>query len=130
MALFGRKMRRVTRLLVVEDEPLVAFDAEHVLGDAGYTVVATTDRVAEATRLDGHVRLADGSGVAVATAAQEAGIPVLFVTGECPPEARSLAVACLAKPYASRDLLAAIRAVDEVLEGRSPKRVPGGFLLF
>ena len=45
---FGRKKRRIEKLLLVEDEPLVAFDNEHVLTDAGYTIVATTDRVSDA----------------------------------------------------------------------------------
>lgn len=29
--LFGRKQRLINRLLIVEDEPLVAFDLEHAL---------------------------------------------------------------------------------------------------
>ena len=43
--IFGRKRRVITRLLVVEDEPLVAFDTEHLLTEEGYEVVATVDRV-------------------------------------------------------------------------------------
>ena len=46
--IFGRKRRVITRLLVVEDEPLVAFDTEHLLTEEGYEVVATVDRVADA----------------------------------------------------------------------------------
>lgn len=140
MAWFGRKKRRITRLLVVEDEPLVAFDAEHLLEDAGYVVVGTVDRVAAAVRLIGDgsavdlvladVNLADGSGLDVATAARAADVPVMFVTGQCPAEARDVAIGCLAKPYAQRDLLAAIEAVDATLDGRTPKRLPPGFSLF
>lgn len=140
MAWFGRKKRRITRLLVVEDEPLVAFDAEHMLGDAGYIVVGTVDRVAEAVRLIGDgstidlvladVNLADGSGMDVAIAARGADVPVMFVTGQCPSEATAVAVGCLSKPYAQRDLLAAIDAVDAVLDGRAPRRVPAGLSLF
>ena len=47
MKLFGRKKRQFVKLLIVEDEPLVAFDTEHVLTDADYEVVAT---VADAAR--------------------------------------------------------------------------------
>ena len=45
--LFERQSHTLRRLLIVEDEPLVAFDNEHVLTDAGYQVVATVDGVAE-----------------------------------------------------------------------------------
>ena len=44
--LFGRKKRQIERLLVVEDEPLIAFDTEHVLTDASYAIVATRSTVA------------------------------------------------------------------------------------
>ena len=76
------------------------------------------------------VSLADGSGVEVARAANARGIPVLFVTGQCPSEAEALATGCLAKPYAARDLLAAIGVIEANLAGRKPRRLPGGFRLF
>lgn len=138
--LFGRKKRWIQRVLVVEDEPLVAFDTEHFLHSEGFEIVATVDSVAEALRvlesddaIDlvlADVDLADGSGVTVAQAAQARDIRVLFVTGDCPMEARALAMGCLAKPYPQRDLLAAIAAIELVLEGKLPKRLPGGFNLF
>ncbi len=138
--LFGRKKRLIVRLLVVEDEPLIAFDNEHILTDASYEIVATVDRVAEALAVlrSGagidlvlvDVHLADGSGIDVARAAGEAGVPVLFVTGNCPVEATTLAAGCLAKPYQQRDLIGAIEAIDAQLAGRKPKRLPTGFRLF
>ena len=48
--LFGKKKRSIERVLVVEDEPLVAFDTEHFLDGEGFTIVATTYSVAEALR--------------------------------------------------------------------------------
>lgn len=138
--LFGKKKRRIVRLLLVEDEPLVAFDTEHFLGEAGYTVVATVDRVADALAVIGSddeidlvlvdISLADGSGIDVARAAHAVGIPVLFVTGSCPEGGREVAAGCLSKPYAQRDLLAAIAAIEAVLGGKTPKRLPSGFNLF
>ena len=140
MALFGRKKRLLTRLLVVEDEPLIAFATEHLLGDAGFEVVDTVDRVADAIRCieEGtgidlvlvDVNLADGSGMDVARAAHARGVQVMFVTGNCPGEARAFAAGCLSKPYAPRDLLAAIEAIEAVVSGREPKRLPNGFALF
>lgn len=138
--LFGRKKRTIVRLLVVEDEPLIAFDTEHFLTDAAYEIVATVDRVADALAVIASgaeidlllvdVSLADGSGLDVARAAQAEGIPVLFVTGNCPVEATEIAAGCLAKPYAQRDLLGAIVAIEARRDGRPVKKLPNGFRLF
>ena len=137
--LFGRRPRTIKRILIVEDEPLVAFDNEHFLRDAGYDIVATVDTVPDAVAaMAGEVDLvladvnlsAGGNGRDVATAAAEHGVPLVFVTGACPEDARSLAVGCLAKPYSQRDLLAAIDTVDAKRAGREPKRVPRSFTLF
>lgn len=137
---FGRRQRSRSRILIVEDEPLVAFENEHFLGEAGYEVVATVDRCADALAalerggidlVVTDVRLSgEGSGIDVARAAGAQGLPVLFVTGACPEEARELAVGCLAKPYPARDLLAAIEAVEDKAAGRAPRRVPKGLSLF
>ena len=144
--LFARKKRRIARLLVVEDEPLVAFDTEHQLGEAGYEVVATVDRVADAIRIleqPGEadqpasvdlvlvdVGLADGSGIDVARAAHAQGIAVMFVTGNCPGDAQVFAHGCLSKPYRARDLPACIAAIEAALDGAPLKRLPSGFRLF
>ncbi len=138
--IFGRRKRVMNRLLIVEDEPLVAFDNEHFLSDAGFEVAGTVDTVADAVAMIrdpgvdlvlADMRLSDGgTGIDVARAARDRGTPVLFVTGACPPEARALAVGCLAKPYSQRDLLAAIEAVEARVEGKPPKRVPRGLTLF
>ncbi|WP_293971727.1 response regulator [Sphingomonas sp.] len=143
MALFGKREKvvsRINRILIVEDEPLVAFDNEYVLQDAGYLVVGSVDTVEVAIETihagQPHLVLSDirlsagGTGLDVAQAAREAGVPVIFVTGHCPTEAKALAVGCLAKPYTQRDLLAAIDAVDAKIGGRNPKRMPRGFTLF
>lgn len=138
---FGKRKRRISRLLIVEDEPLIAFDTEYFLGESGFEVIATLDRVADAVRIItrdmatidlvlADVNLADGSGIEVARTASALGVPVMFVTGNCPGEARTLAIGCLAKPYQQRDLLAAIEAIDAVLAGEAPRRVPAGFNLF
>lgn len=125
---------------MVEDEVLVAFDTEHFLGDEGFEIVATVDSVAHALALIAggseidlvlaDLKLADGSGAEVATAAHAQGIPVLFVSGSSPGEAEAVATGWLSKPYQQRDLLLAIDAVDAVLEGTEPKRIPAGFVLY
>ena len=100
--LFGKRERAISRILIVEDEPLVAFDNEHSLGEAGYEVVATVDTLADAVRvlaeqeidlvLSDIVLRGDGDGMDVARAAAAKNVPVLFVTGNAPVEARSLGV--------------------------------------
>ena len=123
--MFGRRERTLRRVLIVEDEPLVAFDNEHLLRDAGFAVVGTVDNVADALGRIGEggidlvlsdVSLAGtGSGTDVARAAHGHGIVVLLVTGDCPPEAEAFAVGCLAKPYTQRGLLLAIEAIEAKL---------------
>ena len=138
--LFGRRERRINRIMIVEDEPLVAFDNESMLQDAGYVIVATVDNYVDAATIIARepldlilsdIKLAgEGDGVDVARAAATLGIPVLFVTGNCTAEARALAVGCLAKPYSERVLLGTLDAVDQHLQGRAPKRVPEELTLY
>ena len=138
--MFGRRERTLRRVLIVEDEPLVAFDSEHLLRDAGFEVIGTVDNVADASRRIGEggidlvladVNLSgDGNGTDVARAAHGHGIVVLLVTGDCPPEAEAFAVGCLAKPYSQRGLLAAIEAIETKLAGKPPRRLPAGLRLF
>jgi DNA-binding response OmpR family regulator len=138
--LFGKRERLIHRILIVEDEPLVAFDNETMLQDADYAIVATVDNYADAAaaiaaeRIDlilTDISLAgEGSGIDVARAAAAKGIPVLFVTGNCTAEAQSLALGCLAKPYSERIFLAALNAIDDHLQGREPKKVPEQLTLY
>lgn len=137
--LFGKQKRIVNRILIVEDEPLTAFDNETLLGDAGYEVVATIDRYADAVvmldreKIDlilSDVRLTGvRTGVDLARHAKERGIPVLFVTGAPPENAAELAIGCLLKPYAHRTLKAALEAVDKYLAGEKA-RPPAGLTLY
>ena len=137
---FRRKKRILTRLLIVEDEPLVAFATEHLLTDEGYLVVATVDEAGAAMAVldDGpavdlvlaDVALSSGSGIDVAAHAHALGVPVMFVTGNCPIEAHGFARGCLAKPYHARDLISAIAAIEAVMQGATPRRIPAGFALF
>ncbi len=138
---FGRRKRVIRRLLICEDEPLIAFDNEHALTEEGFEVVATVDRVADAIAVldanaDVHlvladVSLADGNGIDLARQAHARGVAVIFCTGDCPEGGRAFARGCLAKPYNPADLIDAIAAVDGQMQGRArPRRLPRGFALF
>ena len=137
--LFGKRKRIVKRILVIEDEPLTAFDNEVMLKDAGYDVVATHDDYEEAVAaLDrqsvdlilSDVRLrGERTGIELALEAKRRGVPLLFVTGYPPDNARELAIGCLMKPYSERQLRKALEAVDLHLAGEEPE-LPKGLELY
>jgi CheY-like chemotaxis protein len=137
--LFGKRERIVKRILVVEDEPLTAFDNETMLSAAGYEIVATLDGFDEALttieeeQIDlilSDIRLrSDANGIDLARAAKARGIPTLFATGHQMPGAAEVAIGCLQKPYTSRQLKAAIESVDRHLAGKKAKP-PAGLELF
>ena len=133
--LFGKRKRIVKRILIVEDEPLTAFENEYRLSDAGYTVVATLDSYDEAIKaidkekidlILSDVRLnGKRSGIDLAKVAKQHGIPLLFVTGRPPDNAADLALGCLSKPYSDRTLTSALKAVEDHLAGRKVKKLDG-----
>ena len=137
--LFGKRKQVVKRILIVEDEPLTAFDNENMLGDAGYEIVATIDRfdhaldIIEREKVDlilSDIRLrSHKTGIELAQAASKRGVPTLFATGHPYPAAAEIAVGCLHKPYSERQLMKAIECVDRHLQGESVKP-PKGLELF
>jgi CheY-like chemotaxis protein len=138
--LFGKRKRIVKRILIVEDEPLTAFDNEVMLGGLGYDVVATLDNFEDAIeRLDNDTpdlilsdyRLSgQRTGLDLARAAKNRGIPILFATGHSlPEESQQLALGCISKPYSERTLKAALDAVNKHLAGEKVK-TPKGFAFF
>lgn len=139
--LFGKRKRVISRILIVEDEPLVAFDNEHLLSEAGYQVVGTVDSVEDAARLIDEEQIdlvltdltlsGDGTGADVARAARAKAVPVLFVTGhKLTPDVQSLGVGCLTKPFTEKGLKSALEALDGMLQGTMPKRLPAGLSLY
>ncbi len=138
--LFGKRERRIRRIMIVEDEPLVAFDNEYMLKDAGYEIVATVDNFAAAAETLGNEQIdlvltdislaGEGDGIDVARAASARKVPVLMVTGNCSDEAKALAVGCLSKPYSERVLLAALNAIDDHIQGRAVKKLPDQLIFY
>jgi DNA-binding response OmpR family regulator len=107
------------RILIVEDETLVAMLVEDALHDAGYSVLGPARTVSEAMRLLEvevphavvlDLNLAGESSGVVADTLAARGIPFLLATGYgaagVPPQHRNAPV--LAKPYDPEDLTAAI----------------------
>lgn len=121
------------RILVVEDEGLLALEAKIFLERDGHTVVGTADTRtaavlhARAARPDlalVDLRLLDGnSGLALAADLGALGIPVLFATSNCPEEVgQGLAIGCLHKPFDEGQLLATIAVAARVLQGQAVDR--------
>ena len=116
------------RILIVEDEALIAMVAEDMVDAIGMTVAGTTPTVAaalaaieaggfDAAMLD--VNLANENSAAVADALKAHGIPFLFTTGGTDGIASQHADApVLGKPYSIGDLEAALAA----LTGPAPAR--------
>ena len=137
--LFGKRKRVVNRILIVEDEPLTAFDTENLIGSEGYEVVATLDRFADAVEtlereqvdlILCDVRLTgERTGIDLARDAKRRGIPVLFVTGGPPDDAEQLVIGVLMKPYSNRTLRSALSCIDCYLAGEKA-RPPKGLTLF
>jgi CheY-like chemotaxis protein len=137
--LFGRRKRIVKRILIVEDEPLTAFDTETILGDLGYEVVKTTDDFDQALehleRDMVHLVLADirlhgeDRGLELAKSARVKGVPTLLATGHQMPISTNHAVGCIRKPYTERQLRQALDAIDRHLQGEKVK-APEGLELF
>jgi CheY-like chemotaxis protein len=83
--LLGRR-----RVLIVEDERLVALDIERIISEEGYDVIAVVDNerdaIVECERLDPDVilmdiRLREGDGVSAAKAIQaRRHVPVIFIS--------------------------------------------------
>lgn len=132
---------RPSRVLVVEDDGLVALEMEAYLTGAGYEVVGVAADAAEALalgrRLAPDLALVDlrlrgaEDGLRAAAGLREAGVPCLFVAAARPAErGRGLGLGWLPKPFTEGDLLAAVAAAAAVLRGRAPRHVPPALHLY
>lgn len=115
----AQRQKTDSRVLVVEDEALVAMLVEDALLDAGFSVIGPAATVAEALDLLGQdkpdaavldLNLAGETSVPVADALAQRGIPFVVATGYgaagLPPEHPAAPV--LAKPYDPTELVAVL----------------------
>lgn len=134
-------MEKVLRILIVEDEALVALQIEMFLEDAGHEVIGQADvydaalEIARSEHPDlalVDVRLAHGSsGLDVAAALKEMNIPALLVTGNCPAEPRfDIAIGCLHKPFNEKQIVLAVKAAEAVLAGEAPEHTVDQLCLY
>jgi DNA-binding response OmpR family regulator len=131
------------KVLIVEDDLLIAGMAEEVLVEGGFAVCGITRTVSEAVALGLihrpdlallDVRLADG-GLGTEIAPQLAAfgrIGVLYATGNLANvmEQACEGDACIVKPYGSADLVRALEIVAEIVAtGTASPPFPRGFEL-
>lgn len=109
------------RLLLVEDEPMIAFALEDMVVELGYTVVGPAFRLSDALELAGReqfeaavldVNLNDLQSFPVADLLESRGIPFLFATGYAESGVGwSGKAGVIAKPYSRDQLARALRAL-------------------
>jgi CheY-like chemotaxis protein len=131
----------VLKVLIAEDDLMIADMVEMLLVDAGYEVCGIARTVAEAVALTQRhmpdlavidVRLADGD-LGTEIAAQLDGLHrlgVLYATGNVATVMLTAADghACLSKPYRSPDLLRSLEIVAEIVAtGTASPPFPRGF---
>jgi two-component system, response regulator PdtaR len=124
------------RILIVEDEPIIALSTEADLETAGHTVVGLAMTSDEAITLADRcrpdlvlmdIRLAKGNGVEAAEAIYARWtIPSLFATSYVEHSGATCraALGCLRKPYSRRNLVQSIQILEQVMSGRKPTASP------
>ncbi len=129
------------RILIVEDEALVAMEIAAILEAAGHEIIGCADNLDEAIAIGSEqrpdlalvdIQLAQGdSGLDVAAALTAEGIACLFASGNCPQErGRGRALGCLHKPFNDRSLTIAVDAMRELRAGGEPADIPASMHLY
>jgi CheY-like chemotaxis protein len=131
----------VLKVLIAEDDLMIADIAEEILIEPGYEVCGIARTVAEAVALAQHqkpdlavldLRLADrGLGIEIAARLLPLGrIGVLYATANVSQVVLTTSDgdACLSKPYSSADLLRGLEIVAEIVAtGKALPPFPKGF---
>ena len=132
------------RVLIAEDDALIAELLEEVIAGGGYAVCGVAATSDEAVRLGKlcnpdlavlDVQLAqggDGMEVAALLAEEVQQIGILFATANCESvfARKPRGHACLAKPFLPATLLAALEVVERIVAGGTPSQpLPQGLRL-
>lgn len=129
------------KILIVEDDYLVATSLKFVLETMGYDVVGVADDVASAANEAERTRpqlafvdiqLAQGdSGLDAAAELKKRGVICIFLTDNPPGGPRpDIAIGCLPKPFSDVALAAAIRIAEAVIEGLPLPKPPPDLELY
>ncbi len=134
---------RSARILIVEDEALIAMALTDCLERGGHDVMGPASTMADALALCAmpppdlallDINLRDGSsGVDVARALLERwGVLSLFASGQMMEarRARDIALGYIRKPYEAETVLRSVEVARAVMRGGTPRVVPAGFELY
>jgi CheY-like chemotaxis protein len=128
----------MTKVLIAEDDILIADMLSDVVTEAGFEVCGIATTSAEAIALgerhrpdlaliDVHLAGGDDGTEVAEHLMQMMKIGVLYTTGNCQQvmEKGPKGVGCLAKPFALRDAVSALKIVDEIVTtGIAPPFLP------
>ncbi|MBP2231032.1 DNA-binding response OmpR family regulator [Azospirillum agricola] len=132
------------RILLVEDEVLIAMEQRLYLEAAGHEVLGPAVTAAEAVAMAAEdppdlalvdVHLArNSSGIDAAQVLTRQGVPCLFITS-FRDEMRQAGIpipgiGCLPKPFSEHSLLGAVEVARTILTGGTPRDVPKTMELF
>ncbi len=115
--------RAEKRVFIVEDETLVLFNLQDILGELGWTLVGQAMSLTQAEKLASSVEQPDAAILDVNLGGQKVfsaaailagrGVPIVFATGYgrdgLPPEWQDRPV--IVKPYSQRDVAMALDAL-------------------
>ncbi|BAI75814.1 two-component response regulator (plasmid) [Azospirillum sp. B510] len=129
------------KILIIEDEYLIAEGVSLTLQSAGHEVTGIADDLSTAVALAGRekpdmafvdIKLANGSsGLDVARELKMMGIPCVFATGNPPNKAQAggLGLGYIAKPFSPRVLVQTAAFVSALLSPCAPAATaPNGFV--
>jgi len=117
------------RVLIVEDEPIIALNIRDILIELGYHPVGPAGSIADATRLARpmaidaailDISLPDGDSFALAATLMKKGVAVLFATGhDYDPRSHDTAgAAMISKPFDIASLAEALNAMKTTLRSQ------------
>lgn len=134
----GRGVAQPLRILIVEDQAILAMELEHVLTDAGHVVVGCAMDQVEALSLAAHsppdvalvdVNLRDGpTGPDVAralVAAHQSVVVFLTANPEQIPEGFSGAIGALTKPFDDQTIRAVVAFAARFRQEKATDHPPG-----
>lgn len=129
------------RILIVEDEFMVAMTLKALLKRQGHDVVGIADDVVSAVNEAEHthpqlafvdIHLAKGtSGLDAAAELTKSGAICIFLTGNPPNGPRpDIALGCLPKPFSDKSLAGTVKFAEAVVEGSPLPAPPIGLQLY
>jgi two-component system, response regulator PdtaR len=132
------------RILIVEDEMVIAWDIQSTLENAGHTVIGIAATVVKAMKIAEdncpdlalvNINLREGRGVGIDFARDllnKCGAPSIFVSGQLKEarESKDAALGYLGKPWRSGTLLASVDVAHRLINGENPDPVPPELELF